>query len=172
MKAVIIVLVALLVLLLLILATLLVRMLVRSYQKYSGLSEQRGGAKQARESGSDRLKSAERDLAETQRLLSLRGQTSTAQEFEPLRLHLSTLSDQLRHATYGYSPVGASNRVAEPELAELQAQDLRLMSESDSIARMARSIRDDTVRGKEADLSGIASSLDDLRDAFERRHRL
>jgi biopolymer transport protein ExbB/TolQ len=99
-KILIIVLVIAVVLVLVLVAVIMVRFGRRTYQRYSGLEHQRGAAKQARDAGADRLKSAERQLVEAQRELVSRGDHDEAQAIERLRSRLSTLADRLRYATY------------------------------------------------------------------------
>lgn len=144
----------------------------RGYQKYSGLQRQRGSAKQTRMAGYDRLMSAERHLVEAQREMSGRGEHGGAQEIEKLRVPLSTLADRLRSAEYGYTPLGSDNPVREAELAEIQARDADIMTETETISNLTREIRDQSRDAQVPDLRTLATALDHLRESLDRRRKV
>ncbi len=170
MKIVIVVLLIAIVLVLALLSVVVVRRGRRSYQRYGGLERQRASARQARETGADRLKDAERHLIEAQRDLAGRGQYGQAQELERLRARLPALADRLRHATYGYAPLGSPNPIREEELADLQQRDADMIPDAQMIVDLAEGIRD-AVRAGEAppDLRGLEMALDRFRGSLDRR---
>jgi hypothetical protein len=141
----------------------------RTYQKYSGMERQRGAAKQSRVAGADRLKSAERKLVEAQRELSARGAYSDAQAIDRQRMRLSTQADRLRHATYGYSPVGSANPVREAELAQLQKRDADTIADAQALVDIADDICRAASDGQSPDLRPLKSSLDLLQESLDRR---
>ena len=141
----------------------------RSYQRYSGLERQRTSAKQSREAGADRLKSAERLLIEAQRDLVARDEHGQAQAIERLRSRLSTLADRLRHATYGYAPLGSPNPIQEEELAELQQRDAETTSDAQMITELTEKIRNTARESEAPDLQPLESALDSLLAALDRR---
>jgi len=168
-KVLIVILLALLVVVLVLLAVVLFRWGRRSYQHYSGLERQRDSAKQSRVAGADRLKTAERKLVEAQRDLAVLGKHAEAQEIERQRFRLSTLADRLRHAVYGYSPVGSPRPVREEELAELQQRDTDSIADSQMIADLAHEIRQGAATGSNPDLGSLTSALDLFQESLDRR---
>lgn len=169
MKILLIVLLIAVVLVLVLVAVLMVRFGRRTYQRYSGLEHQRGAAKQARDAGVDRLKSAERQLVDAQRELVLRGDHDEAQAIERLRSRLSTLADRLRYATYGYSPVGSPNPMHEAELAELQERDAETITEAQMILELTDQVLSTARDGQTPDLGPLRSALDHLLTTLDRR---
>jgi hypothetical protein len=141
----------------------------RTYQKYSGLERQRNAAKQSRETGADRIKTAERHLIEAQQELVGRKDFDKAKEIERLRTQLSTLADRLRHSTYGYSPVGSPNPIHEAELADLQDRDAAIISEADGINNLAEQVKTETENGEVPDLRTLKAALENLRTTLDRR---
>lgn len=166
MKVLIIVLVVLVLIVLAILGVVVVRWVRRTYQRYSGLERQRDSAKASRVSGADRLKSAERKLVEAQRAL---GVGAEAQAIERQRTRLSTLADRLRHATYGYSPIGSANPVGAGELADLQQRDADTIADAQGIADLAEDIRQNALTGQTPNLSPLTAALDLLQESLDRR---
>ncbi len=144
----------------------------RGFQRYSGLQRQRGGAKQTRMAGYDRLKNSERYLVEAQREMSRKGDHVGAEDIEKLRVPLSTLADRLRAAEYGYSPLGSPNPVREAELAEIQARDADIMVETEAISDLTRGIRDQSRDAQVRDLRVLAMALDHLRESLDRRRKV
>jgi hypothetical protein len=169
MKIAIIFLLILVVVVLILLAVVLVRLSRRSYQRYTGLERQRASAKQSRETGADRLKTAERYLIEAQRELVGLGKHREAQSIEAMRLPLSTLADRLRHATYGYSPIGSPNPVHEAELADLQERDADTILDAQTIVDLADNVRTTARNDETPDLQGLQLALDRLRTSLDRR---
>jgi hypothetical protein len=169
MKVLIVVLLILVVVALVLVAVLVARFGRRNYQRYSGLERQRGAAKQARDAGADRLKSAEHHLVEAQRDLVGLGEHDQAQAIERLRTRLSTLADRLRHATYGYSPVGSPNPVREAELAELQERDAETITEAQRIVELAEHVSNTARAGQVPELEPLRSALDHLHATLDRR---
>jgi len=141
----------------------------RSYQRYSGLERQRAAAKRARVAGADRLQGAEQHLIEAQRLLADAGGYQQAQAIEHIRIHLSTLADRHRHATYGYAPLGSANPVREAELADLQQRDADAIADAQAIAELAETVRDTVRAGDTPDLRPLQGALDDFEMALNRR---
>jgi hypothetical protein len=141
----------------------------RNYQRYSGLEHQRGAAKQARAAGADRLKGAERQLVEAQRELVMIGEHDGAQAIERLRTRLSTLADRLRHATYGYSPLGSPNPVREAELAELQERDAETITEAQGIVDLSEKVSSTARAGQVPDLEPLRAALEHLHATLDRR---
>jgi hypothetical protein len=122
-------------------AILVARLGRHSYQRYWGIERQRGAAKQARDAGTDRLKSAERHLLEAERELVTLGEHDQVQAIERLRTKLSTLADRLRYANYGYSPVGSSNPVREPGTGGRAARTRRrTISDAQAIVELAENV--------------------------------
>ena len=169
MKTLVIVLIVLLLIAVIALVVVVVRYGLRSYQRYSGLERQRGSAKQSRNAGADRLKTAERYLVEAQRQLAERGEYSQTQPIERLRQRLSTLADRLRHATYGYAPLNSPNPIREAELAELQERDSETITESQSIVELAEDVSTAVRMGSEPDLEALRLALEHLQTTLDRR---
>jgi cell division protein FtsB len=169
MKVLLIVLVVLVLAVLGVLIVIALRFGRRSYQRYTGLERQRGSAKQLRDAGFDRLKHAERLLVEGQRELAGLNHYSEAQDIERLRSRLSTAADRLKHATYGYSPVGSPNPVRETELAELQARDAESVADAQAIVDLAENVRSSTRQGNIPDLQPLQSSLELFEATLDRR---
>lgn len=169
MKLAIILLLTLVILVLVAIAIIVLRFSRRSYQRYTGLERQRASAKQSRETGADRLKTAERYLIEAQRELVRRGEHGEAQEIEFLRTPLSTLADRLRHATYGYSPLGSPNPVREDELADLQQRDADTILDAQAIMDLTEQVRTTAQGGEIPDLEALRAALDRLRTSLDRR---
>jgi hypothetical protein len=151
------------------LAVVLLRGGQRTYQKYSGLDRQRTAAKQSRETGADRLKTAERHLVVAQRELVGRKEFTQSQEIERLRTQVSTLVDRLRHATYGYSPIGSANPIKEAELAELQERDSEMIIDAQAISELAEQVQSAAAAGESPDLGILSSALENLRATLDRR---
>ena len=169
MKLLLIIIAIAVIVVLVLLAIVLLRGGRRSYQKYTGMERQRGAAKQSRVAGADRLKSAERKLVEAQRVLVGRGAYDEAQAVERQRMRLSTQADRLRHATYGYSPVGSTNPVHEAELAELQQRDADTIGDAQGIADIAENVCRAATEGLNPDLGPLKSSIDLLQESLDRR---
>jgi hypothetical protein len=169
-KPLIVVLLVAVVAVLVLLVVVIVRFGRRSYQRYSGLEHQRGAAKQARETAADRLKNAERHLIEAQRELIARREYDGGQAIEHLRTRLSTLADRLRHATYGYSPVGSPNPIREAELAELQERDSETITEAQIILELAQQVNSGARDGENPpDLKPLRAAVDHLLATLDRR---
>ena len=141
----------------------------RSHQRYSGLERQRASAKQSRDAGADRLKSAERLLIEAQRELVARGEHGQAQAIERLRSRLSTMADRHRHATYGYAPLGSPNPVQEAELAELQQRVADRLGVAQTIVELSEKVSSTARDGETPDLQPLESALDRLLGELDRR---
>jgi hypothetical protein len=169
MKLAIIVLLILLAIMLAFLGIIVVRFSRRSYQRYTGLERQRFSAKRSRETGADRLKTAERYLIETQSELAGRGKHGEVQSIEAVRLTLSTLADRLRHATYGYSPIASPNPVDEAELADLQERDADTILDAQAILDAAEKVRTVARSGEVPDLRALQGLIDRLRTSLDRR---
>jgi FtsZ-interacting cell division protein ZipA len=169
MKVLLIVIAVIIIAILILLVVLLIRAGRRGYQKYSGLERQRNSAKLSRVAGADRLKSAEQKLVAAQRELAGRGAYDQAQEVERQRIRLSTQADRLRHATYGYSPVGSANPVHETELADLQQWDADTIADAQALVEIADDICRTATDGQRPDLGPLKSSLDLLQDSLDRR---
>ena len=169
MKLIIILLILVIVVVLILALAVILRGGVRGYQKYSGLESQRSSAKQSRDLGADRLKNAERQLVQAQRALSSRHEYERAQDIELLRRRLSTLSDRLRHATYGYSPLGSKNPIREAELVDLQRRDADTIEDAQRILELSESVRHSVANQETIDLSILESSLESLSTSLDRR---
>ena len=141
----------------------------RGWQRFSGLERQRSSAKQARDSGTLRLKTAERYLVEAQRELASHSALVEAENVDRLRLQLSTLADRLRTATYGYTPLGSPNPVREAELAELQQRDSDTIEEAQLIVDIAAGVRTTAREGGTPDLTQLRTALDHLRTSIDHR---
>ena len=169
MKLLVIVLVLVVVVVLGLLGVIILRGGRRGYQRYSGLERQRSSAKEFREVGADRLKGAERLLVEAQRALSSRHLYEDMQDVDRLRLSIDTLADRLRHATYGYSPLGADHPTREAELMELQSRDADLNDECQQILELCEIVNRAATDEREIDLSFLQTALGNLRIEVERR---
>lgn len=169
MKAALIVVLVLVVIALALLVVILVRYTRRSYETYSGREHQRDANKRLRVSGADRLREADRLLVDAQRSTVARGDHAGAQAIELLRTPLATLADRLRHAVYGYTPMGASDPVKEEELVELQARDADLLGDADAITELAREVSGAARAGSDIDLQPLTDAVDRLRASLDRR---
>jgi len=169
MKLLLIVIALAVIVVLILLAIVLLRGGKRSYQKYSGMERQRGAAKQSRVAGADRLKNAERYLVEAQQQMVARGEYSSAQTLEAPRTRLSTLADRLRHATYGYSPIGSPNPIRETELAELQERDSDTISEAQAITELCKQVKLAASEDQPPDLKTLQFAVEHLMDSLDRR---
>ncbi len=168
--------IAIILLLLLVIVALVAAVVVlwgrRLYQGYSGLEQQRGAAKLARDAGVDRLKEAERRLVTAQRALVARGETGPAQAIEQLRIRLNTAADRHRYATHGYAPLDSAHPLREAELAELQAHDANTIDDAQLIADLSQQIAASAAAPSIPDLAPLEQALDHLTTNLDRRKAL
>jgi len=162
------------VLLLLVLVTVLVALAAwrfgrRSYQRYSGLEQQRAGAKRSRDAGVDRLKDAERELVRAQRDLIAHGRHHDAQAIERVRVRLTTAADRHRFATWGYAPLADANSIREAELAELQARDSETIGDAQLVSDLVRQLSRSAADGTALDLSALDVAVAHLTATLDRR---
>lgn len=169
MKGLIIALIVVFALVLVVVGLVMARGLRRGYQRYTGMERQRDAAKESRVAGADRLKGAERHLISAQRDLASHGKPADAQALERLRSRLSTLADRLRHAAYGYSPVGAANPIHEDALAELQRRDAEMIEDASDIAEACSRVAEQAANGELGDLVALRLALDRLQESLDRR---
>ncbi len=131
----------------------------REYQRYSGLERQRAAAKQSRDAGVDRLKDANRHLAETQRSLIAGGDYGAAQDVERLRSRLATAADRTRFATHGYAPLRSPRPMREAELEDLQAHDADTIKDAQLVTDLCEQLSICVNAGEEPDLQPLESAL-------------
>lgn len=169
MKVLVIILAVLVVVVLALLLVVLSKGVRRAIQRFVGLEHQRDSAKASRVEGAEHLKRAERSLIETQGIVGVSSDRSHLRALERERLRITTLADQFRHATYGYTEIGAANPVRESELAQLQLQDANLSAETSRVAALAEDIRKAALAGEPLSFDSLVATLDLVEVALEQR---
>lgn len=145
---------------------------VPGFNGYIERQNRRAADKLLRETVANRFEELRQRLSQLQAEMVSEGQYSLLDEAEKAALSLRTLSDKIRHATYGYSGFFDAVKINEEELAQLYAFDLAFFDIAEQISHaienIAASFGDED--GLRAAIRNVVTQAREALQTFERRY--
>jgi len=101
------------------------------------------------------------------------GQLEMINDLDRIGKRLETVTDRLRHASYGYGGFFDAVRINTPELDRIYDHDLKLLSGIDALKESLTTLETEIEKGGQApDPAALSRSIADLAQALEDREEI